>query len=174
MFRKNALSSETITFFETTIYFSSARNISVHASAATSSGIRTRQRCRNMNSYCDVKARPRELSVVTRIIGWGRVASPTLGRLYPRGYSPVLIYRRLSGPQGQPGDGVRKNLHSSDTGDRTRVVEPIAKRLAAWATWPTLSKGLSLKTRKRTTFTQSFGKLFTPVFSLPAWMNYNR
>ena len=68
----NALSSETFAFFEATISFSGAHNISVHALAATSNGIRTRQRCRNMNGYCDsrtmFKARPRELSVVTRII----------------------------------------------------------------------------------------------------------
>ena len=49
----NALSSETFAFFETTIPFSGARNISVQALAATSSGIRTRQRCRNMNGHCD-------------------------------------------------------------------------------------------------------------------------
>ena len=45
----NALSSETFAFFETKIPFSGARNISVHTLAATSSGIRTRQRCKNMN-----------------------------------------------------------------------------------------------------------------------------
>ena len=65
----NTLSSETFAFFETTISFSGARNISVHALTTTSSGIRTRQRCRNMNRFPDdVKTRPRELSVVTRII----------------------------------------------------------------------------------------------------------
>ena len=36
---KKALSSETFAFFETTKYFPGARNISVHALAATSSGI---------------------------------------------------------------------------------------------------------------------------------------
>ena len=35
MFGNNALSSETFAFFETTISFSGARNISVHALAAT-------------------------------------------------------------------------------------------------------------------------------------------
>ena len=49
----NALSSETFTFFETTISFSGERNISVHALAATSSGILTRERCKNMNGYCN-------------------------------------------------------------------------------------------------------------------------
>ena len=50
---KNAFSSETFAFFGTTISFSGARNISVHTLAATSNGIRTRQRCRNMNGHCD-------------------------------------------------------------------------------------------------------------------------
>ena len=50
---KSALSSETFAFFETTISFSGAHNISVHALAAASSGIRTRQRCKNMSGYCD-------------------------------------------------------------------------------------------------------------------------
>ena len=45
----NALSSEIFAFFETTISFSVARNIAVHALAATCSGIWTRQRCKNMN-----------------------------------------------------------------------------------------------------------------------------
>ena len=48
------------------------------------------------------------------------------------------FYRRLSGPQGQSGhEGVKNNLHPSDTRDRTRAVQPVVKRLAAWATWPT-------------------------------------
>ena len=46
---KSALSSETFAFFETTISFSGACNISVHALAATSSKICTRKRCKNMN-----------------------------------------------------------------------------------------------------------------------------
>ena len=61
-------------------------------------------------------------------LGKSRMGSPTLGRLYPR-YS---FYCRLSGPQEQSGyEGVKKNLHSSDTWDRTRAVEPIAKHIAA-------------------------------------------
>ena len=61
-------------------------------------------------------------------LGKCRVASPTLGRLYPW-YS---YYSRLSGPQKQSGyEGVKKNLHPSDTRDRTRAVEPVVKRLAA-------------------------------------------
>ena len=50
---KSALSSETFAFFETTISFSGACNIWVDGLAATSSEICTRQRCRNMNGYCD-------------------------------------------------------------------------------------------------------------------------
>ena len=46
---KSVLSLETFAFFETTIYFSVACNISVHALAATSSEMYTRQRCKNMN-----------------------------------------------------------------------------------------------------------------------------
>ena len=29
-----------------------------------------------------------------------------------------------------------KNLHSSDSRDRTQAVQPIVKRLTAWDTWP--------------------------------------
>ena len=47
--------------------------------------------------------------------------------------------RRLSGPQDQSGcEGVKEYLHPSDTWDRTRAVQPVVKRLVAWATWPTL------------------------------------
>ena len=47
----------------------------------------------------------------------------------------------------------------------------VAKRIT-----PCLSllKGPSLKIRKKTTFPQRFGKLFTPVLSLPARLDYNR
>ena len=48
-----------------------------------------------------------------------------------------------------------------------RVAKGIAPSLS-------LFKGLSLKIRKRTTFTQRFGKLFTPVLSLPAGIGCNR
>ena len=53
-------------------------------------------------------------------LGRGRVASPTIGRLYP-GESPrCSFYRRLSGSQDQSGhEGVKKNLHPSDTRGRT-------------------------------------------------------
>ena len=44
-------------------------------------------------------------------LGRGRVASPTLGRLYPPGKSQYSFYRRLSGPQDQSGhEGAKKNL----------------------------------------------------------------
>ena len=50
------------------------------------------------------------------------------------GYS---FYRKLSGPENKSGyEGVKKNLHPSDTRDRTRAVQPVVKRLAPWATWP--------------------------------------
>ena len=50
---KSAISSETFAFFQTTKSFSGACNISVHALAATSSEICTRQRCKNINGLCD-------------------------------------------------------------------------------------------------------------------------
>ena len=69
-------SSETFVFFETTISFSGACNISVHALAATSSEICTRQRCKKhewlVRFSDDGKARPREISVVKRIIALQR------------------------------------------------------------------------------------------------------
>ena len=70
-------------------------------------------------------------------LGRGRVASPMLGRLYPRESTRCSFYRRLSGPQDQSGhEGVKKKLHPSDIRDRTRAVQPVVKRLAAWPTWP--------------------------------------
>ena len=62
-------------------------------------------------------------------VGWLvlRSAAFTPGEI-PR-YS---FYRRLSGPQAQSGhEGVKKNLHPSDTRDRTRAVQLVAKRLVA-------------------------------------------
>ena len=71
-------------------------------------------------------------------LGRGRVASPTLGRLYPVESPRYSFYRRLSGPQDQSGhEGMNKNIHFSDT----RVVQPVAECLAAWATWPTMRMG---------------------------------
>ena len=54
---------------------------------------------------------------------------------------------------------------------KDRATHRVVKRIA-----PSLSllNGPSLKIRKRTTFTWRFGKLFTPVLSLPAWIDYNR
>ena len=57
-------------------------------------------------------------------LGRGRVASPTLGHLYPE--------ESLSGPQTQSGyEGVKKNLHLSYTWDQTWATQPVAQRLAA-------------------------------------------
>ena len=57
-------------------------------------------------------------------LGKGRVASPTLGRIYPR-YS---IYSRQSGPQEQSGyEGVKGISTASDT----QAVELVTKRLVA-------------------------------------------
>ena len=64
-------------------------------------------------------------------LGRGRVASPTLGSLYPQEKPPRFsFYRRLSGPQDQSGHEVKKNLHPTDIWNRTRAVQPAAKRLA--------------------------------------------
>ena len=61
----------------------------------------------------------------------GRVVSPTLGCLRPQGKPRYSFYRRLSGPLGQfEHEGMKKNLHSSDTRDRTRAVQPVVKRVA--------------------------------------------
>ena len=83
-----------------------------------------------MKAHGDVNARVHIYTVTA--LGGGREASSTLGRLYPRGKPSVLIYKTLSWPQDQSGhEGVKKNLHPSDTRDRTRVVQAVAKRLAA-------------------------------------------
>ena len=51
----------------------------------------------------------------------GRVASPKLGCLYPRGKPQYSFYRRLSGPQDQSGhEEVKKNLQPSDAGIKPR------------------------------------------------------
>ena len=60
-------------------------------------------------------------------LGRDRVASPTLGSLYFHGKTRYSFYRRLSGPQDQSEhEAVKKNLHPSDTRERTRAVQPIA------------------------------------------------
>ena len=49
--------------------------------------------------------------------------------------APVFISPSLSRPQHHSGHkGVTKNL--SATRDRTRAIQPIAKHLPAWTTWP--------------------------------------
>ena len=74
-----------------------------------------------MKAHGDVDARVHIYTATAP--GRGRVASPTLGHLYSRGNPRYSFYRRLSGHKG-----VKKNLHPSDTRDRTRAVQPIAKR----------------------------------------------
>ena len=66
-------------------------------------------------------------------VGWLVLCSAAFT---PGENTPYSFYRRLSGPQDQSGHvGVKKNLHPSNTQDRTQAVQPIAKHLAAWATW---------------------------------------
>ena len=68
-------------------------------------------------------------------------ASPTLDHLYPQ-----FSFYRLSRPQDQSGHGgVKKNLHPSYTRDRTRAIQSVAKRLAAWDTWPIMESSHFLK-----------------------------
>ena len=65
-----------------------------------------------------------------------RVALPSRGRLYPLRKPRYSFYRRLSRPLDQSGhEGVKKNLHPSDTRDRTLAVQHVVKRLATWATY---------------------------------------
>ena len=68
----------------------------------------------------------------TEEVGWLVLRSAA----YTHGESlRYSFYRRLGGPQDQSGhEGVKKNLHPSDTRDRTRAVQPVVKCLAARAT----------------------------------------
>ena len=62
-----------------------------------------------------------------------------LATFTPREIPQYSFYRRLSGPQDQSRhEGIRKKFHPSGTWNCTWAVQPIAKRLAAWATWPTI------------------------------------
>ena len=80
-----------------------------------------------MKATGDVDARVHIFTATA--LGRGRVASPTLGPLYPRESSGTHF---IGGPQDQSGhEGVKKNLHPSDNRDRTRAVQPLAQRLAA-------------------------------------------
>ena len=78
----------------------------------------------------DVDARV--LIYIATALGRDRVASPKLGRLYPRGKPRYSFYRRLSGPQVQSGhERMKKNIHSTAARDRTQAVQPVVQRLAA-------------------------------------------
>ena len=64
-------------------------------------------------------------------LGRGRVASPNSAAFTPEESPRYPFYRRLIGPQDQSGhERAKKNLHPSDTRDRTRAVQPVAQRLA--------------------------------------------
>ena len=67
-------------------------------------------------------------------LGWGRVASPMLDRIYSR-YS---FYSRLNGPQDQSGHErtKKKNLYPYDTRDRTRAIQPqsVKSQSKLWTT----------------------------------------
>ena len=56
------------------------------------------------------------------------VTCPTIDRLYP---GEILGTNFMGGsvdPQGQSGhEGVKKNLHPTNTRERTRAVQPVAK-----------------------------------------------
>ena len=75
-------------------------------------------------------ARVHKHTVMT--LGSYRVASPTLGCLYPRN-APVLFYRRLCVPQDQSGHEGVKNPPSPG-------IEPgPTSPSCAWSTWPTVT-----------------------------------
>ena len=60
-----------------------------------------------MKSHGDVDARVHMYTATA--LGRGGVVIPTLGRLYPPGKTLYSFYRRLSGPEDQPGhEGVKK------------------------------------------------------------------
>ena len=68
-----------------------------------------------LKAHGDVDARVHIFTATA--LGRGRVASPTLGCLYPRESPQYSFYRRLSGPQDQSEhEGAKKNLHPSDLG----------------------------------------------------------
>ena len=97
-------------------------------------------------------------------LGRSRMASTTRDRIYPGKSTCYSFYRRLSGPEDQSGyEGVKKNLHPSEARDRTRTMQPVGKRLAAWATWPTPCVGKSVinKHFRSSTF------LHVPILLLP-------
>ena len=58
-----------------------------------------------------------------------------LSAVFTPGKHRYSYYRNLSGCQDQSKhEGVKKNLHSSDTRDQIRAVQPVAKGLTACAT----------------------------------------
>ena len=75
-------------------------------------------------------AAPMDTTATVEEVGWQMLRSA----VFTSGESPrYSFYRRLSLPQGQSGhEGVKKILHSSDTRNQTRAVQPVAKRLAAF------------------------------------------
>ena len=62
----------------------------------------------------------------------GKVASPLLGRFTPDTHFIV----GWVDPRSSLDTKEWENLHPSDTRDRTLIVEPVTKRLVAWAIWP--------------------------------------
>ena len=60
-------------------------------------------------------------------IGWLvlRSATSTLRKIIPI----LIIYRKLDGSDQSEHEGLKKNLHTSDSRDRTRAVQVVAKHL---------------------------------------------
>ena len=74
-----------------------------------------------MEAHGDVNARD-HIHTVTALER-GRVANPSLSRLYPRGKPWNSFCRRLNGPQGKSRhEGVKKNVHPCDTRNGIRAV----------------------------------------------------
>ena len=69
---------------------------------------------------------------IAMALGQGGVATPMFDPFTPRKRPLYSFYRRLSGPQEQSGhEGVKKNLHPSNTRDQTQAFQHVAKHLAA-------------------------------------------
>ena len=91
----------------------------------------------------DVNAR---LNIFTATaLGSSTVASRTLDRLHLRGSPRTHLIEGWVDPRTSGHEGVKKNLHPFDIQDRTQAVYSIAKRLAAWATWPKIVNNYVLK-----------------------------
>ena len=92
-----------------------------------------------------MRAKPRALLIYIYIyiyiqkapaLGRGRVASSTIGRLYPGEITRFLFYRRLNGPQDQSRhEGVKKFSNSPRTGIEPVPSSPQPSALSQYIVW---------------------------------------